>query len=413
VTSGTPPRIVSVTGTNGKTTVCRMIAHALRATGRRVALTSTSGIWVDGRLVAEGDCTGPWSARNALEHDGLDVAVLETARGGIVRRGIGYRDADVAVITNISADHLGQDGLTTVADLVAVKGRVAASIRAGGTLVLNGADPSTDAVLRRADVRALSPEVVLFARGRAVTRVRRHLRRGGRAVVLDDLGAHAVEVSPGGELPLLDPAAVPVTLAATCTFNVENVLAAAAALRGLDAADAVHALTGFGPEANPGRLERHRIADRDVIIDYGHNPAALAALADATARLGHGFRTCVLGLPGDRTDELLAAGARAVAGFDLVVVREDRDRRGRAPGEVPALLATTLRRAGVRALRVVPDELDAVADAVASTPPGGLVLAIAERPADLVAARGELARRVHERDRLEGGPRACPTRRAG
>jgi cyanophycin synthetase len=333
--------VVSITGTNGKTTVARMTGHVLASKGLNVGVTTTDGIWVGGRQVAEGDTTGPHSARTVLSDPTVEVAILETARGGIVRRGLGYDWSDVGVLTNIQADHFGQDGIETLEDLVYIKSLVAERVRDGGTLVLNADDERLARLADEPRVRADLKRVVYFSLRADHVLVRKHLDGGGTAFFVRD--GRVVEAT-GGELSeVLALSDVPVTLGGTAEFQVANVLASVAACRALKVAreQVAAGLKTFRASAdNPGRANVFRLpAGGHVLLDYGHNPAAFASICHAAARWHKGRVTGIVGVPGDRSDELVEEAARIAArGFGRLVIKEDRDLRGRRPGEVAEMM---------------------------------------------------------------------------
>ncbi|HEV2763417.1 MAG TPA: Mur ligase family protein, partial [Pyrinomonadaceae bacterium] len=332
--------VCAVTGTNGKTTVTRMIGHVLGASGRTVGVTTTDGIYVGGRCVAEGDTTGPQSARTVLFDPTVDVAVLETARGGIMRRGLGYDWSDVAVLTNIQPDHFGQDGIENLDDLVYVKSLVAERVRDGGTLILNADDEHLARLADEPRVGADRKRVVYFSLRENHLLIRRHLDAGGTAYVLRD--GWAVEATPQGERRLLRVAAVPATMYGTAEFQVANVLAAVAAARAMGANDEqLAALATFrGDRDNPGRFNLFKVASGGyVLLDYGHNPEALRAVTQMASRWEGYDVTGIVTVPGDRDDRLIREGGRIAArGFRRLVIREDDDTRGRERGEVAAMI---------------------------------------------------------------------------
>ena len=337
--------LISVTGTNGKTTVTRMAGHVLASTGLNVGLTTTDGIWVGGRQVAQGDTTGPHSARTVLSDPTVQAAVLETARGGIARRGLGYDWSDVGVITNIQPDHFGQDGIRSLEDLVYIKSLVAERVCDGGTPVLNADDEQLVRLAEEPRVRADLKRVVYFSLHADHVLVRKHLDGGGTAFYVRDGRVFEAEGSELWEVLALD--SVPVTLGGTAEFQATNVLACVAACRALGVArEAVAAaLATFHAAAdNPGRVNIFRLpAGGHILLDYGHNPEAFAAICRAAARWRRGRVTGIVGVPGDRSDELIEQAARIAArGFGRVVVKEDQDLRGRRPGEVAEIVRRTV-----------------------------------------------------------------------
>ncbi len=370
--------LVAVTGTNGKTTVTRMIGHALQALGRVVGMTTTTDVRVGERVIDRGDCSGPASARSVLCDPAVQVAVLETARGGILRGGLAYDWSDVAVLTNVQLDHVGQGGIESLEDILHIKSLVAERVRAGGAVVLNADDPNLAGLMDHPRMRRVpGRRAVFFSLEPDGRVVREHLRAGGTAFVLQD--GWLVEATGPRAERLVAAADLPVTLGATAAFQVQNALAALAAVRalGVAAADAVAALRGFDAQhANPGRTELFRVRDATVVVDYGHNPEAFRAVAAMVGRWPASRTTCVVGCPGDRADWLICEGGRVAGGaFERVIVKEDADLRGRTPGEVARLLCDAIRveAPGCRCEAIL-DEREAVERALSDLVPGEVVV---------------------------------------
>jgi cyanophycin synthetase len=346
---GAPSRIplIAVTGTNGKTTTVRMIGHILRQAGMRVGMSSTDGVYTGGRLVYEADASGPRSAEMVLDDTSVEAAVLETARGGIIRRGLGYDKADVAVITNIAADHLGTDGVEDLGQLVDVKALIAEEIHDGAAVVLNADDPAVAAIADRPRVRRHAPVVRFFSLDGASEVMERHRQAGGITYELRD--GDIVEVEAARERVLLGVAELPGSFGGLARHLVANALAAVAACRaaGVSAKDIRRALAAFAPaEYNPGRGNVYLAAGGPVIVDYGHNAPALHATGRMVADVWGGDPVAAITLPGDRRDDLVTATAEAIAAwFGRVVIYEDEDKRGRAPGEMTELISAAMRRA--------------------------------------------------------------------
>jgi len=369
--------VVSITGTNGKTTTARMLAHAFSVAGQVAGLTTTDGVYVAGRPVACGDMTGPRSARAVLGDPAVQVAVLETARGGIVRGGLGYDWSDVGVVTNIQADHLGQDGITSVDDLVHIKSLVAERVREGGTLVLNADDERAVSVADLDRVRRVPKSVVWYSLHPHGRLVDAHLTAGGTAYF--PRNGWIVEARGQVLQPICRIADIPCTLGGAAQFNLSNALAAVGAGRamGLDPAVLASALASFAPEReNPGRANLFAVRDGYVLLDYGHNPAAMAAVAGMLG-LWRGRRvTCVFGLPGDRLDKVACdAVAAAAHAFHRIIVREDRDRRGRQPGEMANLITREVAKLCPNCdCTVIADERAAMCEALESMQADELVV---------------------------------------
>jgi cyanophycin synthetase len=330
---------IGITGTNGKTTTTRLIASILRNAGNRVAWTSSSGVVVDGEMVLPGDYTGPAGAHRVFEEPGIDYAVLETARGGILLRGLGYEHSDVSVVTNISADHMGLHGVYSLEELTAVKAVVARATKLDGHVVLNADDPR---VLGMREVISARP--VLFSRQPEQDAVREHVAAGGWALVARD--GEMTWLHDGEATAVIALADVPLTFGGRAQHMVENALAAAAACLavGLPVDQVRDGLAKFRNRAdqNRGRLNVYRLGDAVVVIDFAHNEAGLShLLAFARGFCGEGGRVIsVVGTAGDRDDAALSGIAR-IAGqqSDSVVIKDTtKYLRGREAGEMPAIM---------------------------------------------------------------------------
>ena len=339
--------VVSVTGTNGKTSTVRMISQVLGQAGLRVGMSCTDGVYVGGTLAFAADASGPRSAEMVLDNPAVEAAVLETARGGIVRRGLGYESADVAVVTNISADHLGDDGIADFGELIGVKSLVAEEIAEGGCVVLNADDPAAAALADRPAVRARNPVIRYFSMTPASPLIARHLLAGGTCYEVVD--GQLTETVGGERHPVLAVASLPGAFGGRAAHVVANALAAVAACRalGVSITDIARGLAAFSPPAdNPGRATFFRAGGSPVVVDYGHNAAAVEATGRFLREVFGTAPVAAVTLPGDRQDELIVQTAQAVAAwFGPVVLYEDSDKRGRATGEMLALIDPALRAA--------------------------------------------------------------------
>lgn len=374
--------IVAITGTNGKTTIARMIAQALAMSGKAVGLTTTDGIYINGQEVARGDTTGPRSARTVLADPRVEVAVLETARGGIVRDGLGYDWSDVAVISNIRADHLGQDGIESLNDLVYVKSLVAERVREGGTLVLNADDEQLAQLMENERVNRTPKQVLWFSLRPHHVLIRRHLAAGGTAFI--HRHGWIVEATKDDQIPLVQAAAIPVTFQGAAEFQIANALAAAAACRalGLSREETAMALREFRSDAhNAGRANLYEVGDGYALLDYGHNPDAFAAMGRLAAHWEGRSLIGVIGVPGDRSNALIEQAGRAAAqSFQRLIIKEDRDRRGRRPGEVAELLRRAVKSvAPDYSCRVVLNETEAIRLALRELKPGEVLVFFYEK----------------------------------
>jgi len=339
----------AVTGTNGKTTVVRLLSHIAATGGATVGTTCTEGVWVGGRQIDAGDCSGPRSARRVLANPAVTTAVLETARGGILREGCGFDRCDVAVVTNIGkGDHLGIDEIDTPERLAWVKGAIVAAVRPGGAAVLNAADPLV------VDMKKwCKGEVVFFALDPANPLVGDHLTAGGLAATVRE--GWIVLCDGPRETRLAQLEKVPLVHKGLATFQVENALAAAAAAwrLGVPLELVRIGLETFASNADgsPGRFNLLDLDGVSIVVDYGHNVPSLEQICGIIRRLPHGRRTAVYSAAGDRRDDDMVDQGRLLgAEFDRVVVYEDAYMRGRQPGEITRLIgqgvtATTAPRA--------------------------------------------------------------------
>ena len=370
--------VISVTGTNGKTSTVRLLQRILEQEYSPVGMTTTDGIYIGRRLIRPGDTTGPASARTILEDPSVQAAVLETARGGIIRGGLGYDRSDVAVVTNISADHLGQDGLESIEDLVFIKSLVVEAVSPRGSVILNADDPN---VLKMV-FRARAP-VVFFSCQEGNLVVLRHLQAGGRALLVRD-GALYWHQGQSQER-LMEVSRIPSAFNGLAVHNLQNALAAAAAAiaLGLSPSKVAAGLESFRPSAedNPGRGNFYFYGSARVLLDYGHNPAALEATLKFASRLGCRRLIGVIGVPGDRSDQLIRRCGRVCAPYlHFAVIKEDADRRGRLPGETARLLREGMRQQPLAPPhRLILDELEAVRYALSLAGEGDLVVVFYEK----------------------------------
>ncbi len=412
---GSPSRvpIVAVTGTNGKTTTSRMIAHIFKGLGRKVGMTSTDGIVIDERLVIKADASGPKSARMVLQNPRVDFAVMEVARGGIIREGLGYDRNDVAVVTNVAPDHLGLGGINTIEQLAAVKAVIVEAVPRNGFAVLNADDPLVRNMRRRC-----SGEVIWFSMESPGSDTReyieRHCRRGGRAIVLDqtDRGDMIVIKHGRRSMQLAWTHLLPATFGGAARFNVANALAAtgAAFAAGAPLHDIRQGLRTFTTSyyLSPGRMNLLDVGNVEVFIDYCHNAAGMRAIGEfvdiysannaGRSELGKSSRIGMIGAAGDRRDDdMRELGSVAAQHFDVIVIREDDRLRGRKAGETAALVADGVRAAMAdgarcRQVEIVLDEIDALNHVMARANPGDLVMMCVDKHAAVVT---ELENRMH------------------
>lgn len=379
--------VVAVTGNNGKTTTVRLVAHLAAGTGKRVGMTNSDGVYVAGNRIDTGDCSGPRSARSVLMHPDVDFAVLETARGGILREGLAFDRCDVAVVTNIGAgDHLGMNFITTVEGLAAVKRVVVENVAPTGYAVLNAADPI---------VAAMAPycpgSVIFFAADASHPVLAAHRAAGKRVVFVERGDLVAAEGASEHRIPL---AQVPLTRNGTIPFQVENAMGAMAAGWAVGLTwDAIAAgLRSFVNDAStaPGRFNVFDYKGATVIADYGHNPDAIEALVRAVDAMPARRRHVVISGAGDRRDEDLRRQTEILgASFDDVILYEDACQRGRADGEVLSLLRQGLAGATrVREVDEIRGEFLAIDSALARLQPGDLCLVLVDQVEEALAHIG-------------------------
>ena len=381
---GSPSRvpIAAITGTNGKTTTARMLAHIAKMAGYTPGLTTTDGVYIDGQRTVEGDMTGPVSARMVLSDPHIDLAVLETARGGLLRAGMGVPEVDVGAVLNVAADHLGLKGIDTLEQLAEIK-RIVIEV-ARDCAVLNADDANVLKMSGYTDAKTIC--YVTMNPSHAL--VREHIRAGGRACALEaGVNGHMITLyDKGSHIPLMWTHLVPATLEGRALHNVQNAMFAAALAFSLGIKlDAIRqGLRTFDTTffQAPGRMNVFDEHPFKVVMDYAHNAHAVGMMADLAQRLEvSGRRIVVVAAPGDRRDEDIQDIARAVAGrFDHYLVKRDDSLRGRDGDEVPRIIARALQAAGVAeaAIEQIPDEQQAIDAALRMGRPGDLLLVFAD-----------------------------------
>jgi cyanophycin synthetase len=378
---GTIP-VVAVTGTNGKTTCARWLARIFATAGQTTGHTSTDGIVVGTEVIEAGDCTGPGAARRLLRRTELEAAVLETARGGLLRRGFVLAHCDAALITNVSDDHLGEFGIQTTDELASVKAIIAGCVQPDGLVVLGADSPP----LASRPWRFAAPQV-WFALGPDNAKVRHHVQSGGEAWFVDD--GRIVRARGSKREPIIAVDDVALALGGVATHNIANALGVAAVATGLGLPPAaiVASLREFGRDVadNPGRLERYELGGVTIVLDFAHNLDGLRHQVDVVAALRRerpGRLLVSFGMAGDRSDAMLAALAGEIARMrpDHVIVRDEPEYfRGRAPGEVPAILRAAFEKGGVdpSAIDETADERSAVTRARQWARPGDMIAVFA------------------------------------
>lgn len=376
--------VVAVTGTNGKTTTTRLIAHMFATMGLCVGMTNTDGVYVDGRQTDSGDCSGPKSARNVLMHPDVEAAVFETARGGILREGLGFDLCQVAVVTNLGdGDHLGMNFLNTVEDLALVKRVIVQNVAPNGYAVLNAADP---VVAKMAEV--CTGDVIFFASDRHHPLMATQRAQGKRCVFVDGDNLVAAQGSWRETIPLRD---IPFTRAGAIPFQVENAMAAVAAAWGMGLGwDTIRrGLASFNSDSDnvPGRFNVMDYRGATVIADYGHNGDAMRALVAAVRAMPANKRSVVISGAGDRRDEDIRVQTQILGeAFDEAILFQDACQRGREDGEVLALLREGLEGASrTRHVEEIRGEFAAIDRALERLQPGDLCLVLVDQVEEALA----------------------------
>ncbi|MHA2250974.1 MAG: cyanophycin synthetase [Candidatus Kariarchaeaceae archaeon] len=362
--------LIAITGTNGKTTVSRWIAHVFKVAGNKVGLTTTDGIYIDGILEYSGDCTGPWSAKVVLRDPTVDLAVLETARGGILREGLGWDYCDVGVLLNVQEDHLGLRGIETLDEMAEIKAVVLDQVKNNGYGILNADDHR---VMNQED--RISGSVILVSLDYQNELLKKHVASGNSAVTVTPNGM--IQLIQGrSQTPIIHVSDIPATFGGHAIFNVQNALFVVAATSpSVSIEDIRNGLSTFSMNfaTNPGRMNLERLKGARIFIDYGHNPTAFEAQLQIVNGLfadqgKQGRKAIVFGMPGDRPDSSIISAAKVLArGYDRYFIKEDWDLRGRETGEVPKLLKNALIEKGVspdiiHVYSYAKTELDAVSD---------------------------------------------------
>ena len=408
---GAPSRIpiVAVTGTNGKTTTARMIAHIMKGMGRKVGLTSTDGIYVDGRIVRKADASGPKSASMVLQNPTVDFAVFEVARGGILREGLGYQRNDVAVVLNVTGDHLGLGGITSIKQLAEVKRVIVEAVPRDGVAVLNADDPNVAAMARHT-----SGSVIYFSMDPDHERLKFQASRGRRSVTVEPgTNGEKIVLRHGRKsMDLVWTHLIPATFEGRARMNVQNALAATAAAwaAGAHLHDIRQGLRTFTTSyfMAPGRLNMFELDGYRVVVDYAHNPPAMQALGQFVERLTEpspggarasvtGRRIGVVATAGDRRDEdIVELGRVASRYFDEIIIREDENNRGRPRGNTAALIAEGIEDGGrdrrVGEVSTILDELEATRAALDMAAEGDVVVVCVDHANQVWK---ELQRRQH------------------
>ena len=366
-----------ITGTNGKTTTARLATHIARASGKNVGLSSTDWIAVNDRIIDRGDWSGPGGARNVLRQQDVDLAILETARGGLLRRGLGVVTAEAALITNVAEDHLGDFGSQNLGELLNVKWIVSRAVETSGSLILNADDELL--VAKSAEFKGV---IVWFTLKADNITVKKHTGNGGLAFVLD--GDSLLRVDGDSRSAICKSAEIPISLGGAASHNIANALAAAALTQclGIPLSNIHEGLTSMSQDENPGRCNVYSISDFKVLVDFAHNPHAMQALFDMARALPAKRRLLAFAQAGDRTDASIRELAQSAwsIGLDEVIVSElEAYARGRAQGEVFGIIRDALINCGARndQIQHYMEEIESLDAALGWARPGDLIIMLA------------------------------------
>lgn len=381
--------VVSVTGTNGKTTTTRLIAHILGKSGYNVGMTTTGGIYVNNKCICKGDTTGYYSAKTILANRDVEAAVLETARGGIIKKGLAYDLADVAVITNITEDHLGIDGIHTMKDLAYVKSLVGEAVKKDGYVVLNADDLVSISIINR-----IKSTIIMFSKNNDNPVLRKNINSGGYGVYIRDNIMYVEKTEK--IVPIAKVEDIRISLDGKLTYNVENAMAACAAAVGLNI-DCSIIRKGFKTfygdfSFNPGRFNMYDLNGVKVVLDYGHNIEGYKAVIKGAKNLKYNRLVGIIGVPGDRTDESVEKiGSIVGKNFDYVYIKEDKDRRGREIGAIARILKVGVAKSGfdMNKVEIILDEKEALEKAIDTAKQGDLIIIFFEELDPLIKLLNE------------------------
>ncbi len=365
--------IVAITGTNGKTTTSRLIAHIAKMNGKRVGYTTSDGVYIQNRMLMKGDCTGPASAEFVLKDPTVNFAVLESARGGLLRAGLGFKHCDVAIVTNISADHLGLKGIHTVEQLARVKGVVPETVLPDGYAILNADDDLVYDMRRN-----INCNLALFSMDEENPRIKALQRIGGITAVYEN--GYVTLCKGVWKMRLMKVENIPLTYGGKAKFMIQNILPAviAANVQGISIEDTKAALETFVPSASstPGRLNLFKFKNFNILLDYAHNPAGMRALQKFTNNLDATVKVGIIAGIGDRREEdNNEMGSIAAEMFDEIIIRQDKNLRGKSESELINMLDSGIRMKDPnKKTTIIPSERDAITHAVQNAQKGSLIV---------------------------------------
>jgi cyanophycin synthetase len=396
--------IVAVTGTNGKTTTTRLIAHMMRLKGFKVGYTTTDGVYIQNRLLMQGDCTGPNSAEFVLKDPTVNFAVLECARGGLLRAGLGFHKCDVGIVTNVAPDHLGLKGIHTIEQLAKVKGVIPETVREGGYAILNADDPLVYNMRK-----AVSANVALFSMDENNPHIRSIAKVGGLSAIYEN--GYITICRGDWKMRVTKAVNVPLTFGGRAAFMIQNVLPAVltAYVQGLSIEDIKVSLESFvpSPSQTPGRLNMFEFKDFNVLLDYAHNAAGLRALANMLENMEGSPKVGIIAGIGDRrVEDNNGIGQLAAEMFDEIIIRQDKHLRGKTEGELIEMLLTGIHAVDPnKKVTIIPSEKEAIAHAIKHAQKGSLIVissdVVPDALAQVTAYKEEEAGRLYDFSRKD------------
>jgi len=385
--------IVAITGTNGKTTTSRLIAHMAKMKGHRVGYTTSDGVYIQNRMLMKGDCTGPASAEFVLKDPTVNFAVLECARGGLLRAGLGFKNCDIGIVTNVAADHLGLKGIHTIEQLAKVKGVIPETVLPDGYAILNADDDLVYEMRRGIDCH-----LALFSMDENNPRIQALQRMGGISAIYEN--GYVTLCKGVWKMRIMKAENIPLTYGGKATFMIQNVLPAiiAANIQGISIEDTKAALETFIPSANqtPGRLNLFKFNNFDILLDYAHNPAGMRALQKFTDNLDATVKVGIIAGIGDRREEdNNEIGTIAAEMFDEIIIRQDKNLRGKSEDALIKMLDDGIRKhSPKKKTTIIPLESDAINHAVSNAKKGSLIILCS----DVVPDALDLVKKLKEKE---------------
>ena len=365
--------IIAVTGTNGKTTTTRLIAHMAKMKGYRVGYTTSDGVYIQNRLLMKGDCTGPQSTEFVLKDPTVNFAVLECARGGLLRAGLGFKKCDVGIVTNVAADHLGLKGIHTIEQLAKVKGVIPETVLPDGFAILN-ADDDLAYEMRR----TINCNLALFSMDEENPRIKALQKLGGVTAIYEN--GYVTLCRGTWKMRVMKAENIPLTFGGKAHFMIQNILPAiiAANVRGISIEDMKMALESFVPSASqtPGRLNLFKFENFSILLDYAHNPAGMRALQKFTDKLEASVKIGIIAGVGDRRDEdTRELGSIAAEMFDEIIIRQDKNLRGKTEEELISRLEEGIKlNDSAKKISIIPSEKEAITFAIKNAPKDSLII---------------------------------------